>query len=79
MASENFTTTVLTAEEGKYLTQSGEVEITELVIATKTAIGKGGTATDWKEITAEEAAEIKAAQQAAREAEMQKQREDNSI
>ena len=69
MTSENFTTTVLTAEEGKYLTQSGEVEITERVVATKVALGRGSSADDWCEISSAEAAEITAAKQAAREKE----------
>lgn len=56
MKQEQFTTTVLIAEKGKYLTQVAEVDITERVIGEKVALGKNDVPANWREISASEKA-----------------------
>lgn len=63
MKTENFTTIVLTAEEGKFLTQSGDTDILDRIVATTVAIGRSDSPDKWHEITAEEAESIRAAQE----------------
>lgn len=70
MTSENYTSIVLTADEGYYLTQTADVELTDRVVASKVALSKFSTVDDWKEITKEEADQIIAEQNALREAEV---------
>lgn len=67
MKSKKFTTTVLTADEGMFLTNSGEdIDIKERVIARTVALGKYDSASNYKEITAEEAGEYLKQQEQAR-------------
>lgn len=54
MIIKDFNTTVITAEEGKYLTQSFDLDIENRVIATTVALGKNDSVDNWKEITKEE-------------------------
>lgn len=54
MIIKDFNTTVITAEEGKYLTQSFDLDIENHVIATTVALGKNDSVDNWKEITKEE-------------------------
>lgn len=54
MILKEFNTTVITAEEGKYLTQSFDLDIENRVIATTVALGKNDSVDNWKEITKEE-------------------------
>lgn len=70
MVQNEFKTTVITAEEGKYLTQSFEVDIENRVVASTIALGKNDTVENWKEITKEEADTIRKQQ-----AEAQKSKE----
>lgn len=72
MTSENFTSIVLTADEGYCLTQTADVELSDRVVATKVALSKHSTVDDWKEITKEEADQIIAEQNALREATVEK-------
>lgn len=72
MTSEQFTTVILSADEGHYLTQASEqTPIEERVLATTLALGRHDAPTNWVEITGEQA-EVYRAQQA----EAQKARED---
>lgn len=70
MVQNEFKTTVIAAEEGKYLTQSFEVDIENRVVASTIALGKNDTVENWKEITKEEADTIRKQQ-----AEAQKSKE----
>lgn len=70
MVQNEFRTTVIAAEEGKYLTQSFEVDIENRVVASTIALGKNDTVENWKEITKEEADTIREQQ-----AEAQKSKE----
>lgn len=63
MQTTSFTTIVLKPESGNYLTQAADVAIQDRAIATTVALGKNDTQENWKEITAEEAEELKRLQQ----------------
>lgn len=52
MKQETFTTIVLHAEEGKFLTQAADVPIEARVIGTTIALGKNDSPENWKEISA---------------------------
>ena len=67
MTIENNLSTVLIAEGDNYLTQSADVELAERLIATKVALSKFSTPSDWKEITKAEGDAIIAEQNALRE------------
>lgn len=54
MKQEQFTTTILSAEKGKYLTQSHNVDISRRVIAQTVALGKNDSPANWREISATE-------------------------
>lgn len=59
MKQESFTTIMLEAEEGKFLTQAAnKITIPDRIIATKIALDVNDSPENWKEITAEEAEEI---------------------
>lgn len=72
MTSENYTSIVLTADEGYCLTQTADVDIKDRVVASKVALSKHSTVDDWKEITKEKADQIIAQQNALREATVEK-------
>ena len=59
---------VLTPNKGNYFTQAGEVEILERIISEKVYLGKFDSPENWKEITEQEAEDIKAEQQEVLEA-----------
>lgn len=61
---------LMTAEEGYYLTQVADVDLSERIVASKVALSKFSTIDDWKEITKEEGDQIIAEQNAARTAEL---------
>lgn len=66
MKQTNFTTIILEADNNKYLTQTSEnININERIVASKVAIGSKDSADNWKEITEEEANEIKQAKEEA--------------
>lgn len=70
MEQTTFTTTVLRASEGHKLTQVDEsTPLMERAAAKVVCIGKHDSASNWKEISDEEASEIIAAKEAARIAE----------
>lgn len=58
MKIENFTTTVINAEEGNYLTQVADVDIKERLIVKTVALGRYDSADNWKEIPEHEAQRI---------------------
>jgi hypothetical protein len=62
MHTTSYTTRVLTAESGHYLTQSADVPAGERAVTTKVYLAANADAADWREITAEEADAIRAAQ-----------------
>lgn len=68
MKQSEYTTRVLTAEPGHYLTQSADVSDNERVVAENVYLGVNDSADNWREITAEEAETIRAAQRARVEA-----------
>lgn len=59
MKTEEYTTTVLTPEEGHLLTQSGDVDIRERIVATSVALGRNDSAEGWREITEAEGEEYR--------------------
>lgn len=66
MEAKQFTTTILTAAEGKSLTQAdNNLDIRNRIIASCVAIGANDSASNWVEITKAQADEYKAAQEAA--------------
>ena len=73
MKQNEFNTVVLTAEEGKYLTQSFDVEILDRTVADTVALGRYDKAENWEEITKEEADTIREQQAEARKKEMDKE------
>lgn len=55
MKQTSFTTIIIEAEEGKFLTQvSNDIDINERVIGKKIAIGSNDSPDNWCEITADE-------------------------
>lgn len=70
MTTENIQTMVMTAENGYYLTQVADVDLSERIVASKVALSKFSTIDDWKEISKEEGDQIIAEQNAARTAEL---------
>lgn len=73
MIQTEFTTIILKAEEGKYLTQVEDVDVTRRLIASEIALGKHDSAENYREITAAEAEVIRRQMRAAREAEAAQQ------
>ena len=72
MKSESFTTIILEAEQGHYLTQADDsLALRDRVVASRLALGRNDSAGNWREITQEEADEIKRNQEAEAEAEAQ--------
>lgn len=59
MKTEEFKTIILKADEGKFLTQTKDVDITERIVSDTIALGRFSSPDDYKEITAEEAEAIK--------------------
>lgn len=58
MKQQTFTTTILEAEEGMYLTQASEdIDIKERIVGTTVAVGRNDSPDNWKEISAEQAEE----------------------
>lgn len=75
MTSENYSMLTIKASDGYYITdKSDDVDIKQRIIATEIAIGKNDSADNYKEITAEEADELKRLQDEARKQEIERQR-----
>lgn len=62
MKSNSFTTTIIYPENGFLLTQSDNVELKDRIFASEIALGKNDDASNWKEISIEEAEAIRAEQ-----------------
>ena len=72
MITEEFTTTIIRAEEGKFLTQRGtKIDIKDRVVSNVVALGKYDSADNYKEISAAKAEEYRQQQQEAIKAEME--------
>lgn len=69
MTQESFKTTVLRPSANHYLTQAGDVDIEERMIASVVALGRGDSIENYKEIDQAEADEIREAQAEARQQE----------
>ena len=67
METERFTTVILRAEAGKYLTQAKEVGIMARAVTQTVALGRGDSAENWVEISAEQAEAYRRQQAAERE------------
>ncbi len=63
MKFHSFTTILIEAEEGFYLTQTADVELKDRMVASKIALGKFDSPENYKEITKEEGDAIKAEQE----------------
>lgn len=55
---------VIKADNGKFLTQSDDVDIKDRVIATSVALGKNDSMLNWREISATEAENYRKEQEA---------------
>lgn len=64
MVTSSYTTIVLTAAEGCYLTQANCEDIRAAVITERVYLAKSDSPDNWREITAAEADDIKAQQAA---------------
>ena len=62
MEIKTYTTTILTAEEGHFLTQANVENIENAVVSDKVFLASNDSPENWKEITEEEANSIKEAQ-----------------
>lgn len=58
MQQKEFTITILTASQGCMLTQNGEVDIKERIVTHRVALGIHDSVDNWKEISADEGAEL---------------------
>lgn len=52
MKQETFTTIILEADNGKYLTQSADVDPRERIIAKEVALGRNDSPLNWCEVSA---------------------------
>ena len=67
MTSENYSSVIIKAKEGFYITEVDDtIDITKRTIATAIALGTNDSADNYKEITADEANELKRLQDEAR-------------
>lgn len=65
MKTNEYKTTIITAADGKYITNADDIDIKDRLIATSIALGKFDSVDNYKEITKAEADELKAAQEKA--------------
>ena len=66
MTTENYSSVIIKAKEGFYITEVDSIDIQNRTIATAVALGTNDSADNYKEITAEEADELKRLQDEAR-------------
>lgn len=59
MINTNYTVQVLQPSEGFTLTQSGDVDVTSRILSKKVFLAVNDSINNWKEITDEEATEIR--------------------
>lgn len=62
MKQQDYTTTILTADEGMVLTQAGDVPLIERVFGSTVSLGSNDKVSNWCEITETEAHELKSEQ-----------------
>lgn len=75
MTSENYSSVIIKAKEGFYITEKDDsVDIKKRIIATAIALGTNDNADNYKEITAEEADELKRQQDDARKEQIEAHR-----
>ena len=75
MTSENYSSVIIKAKEGFYITEVDDsIDITKRIIATAVALGTNDSADNYKEITAEEADELKRQQDEARKEQIEAHR-----
>lgn len=75
MTSENYSSVIIKAKEGFYLTEKDDsIDILNRTIATAIALGTNDNADNYKEITAEEADELKKLQDDARKEQIEAHR-----
>lgn len=68
MTQTDYTTRVLNAEKGSFLTQAGDVPISDRAVTDTVYLAATDSPANWREITAKEAEEIRVAQREAAEA-----------
>lgn len=73
METSSYTTIVLTAAQGCYLTQANCADIRTAIITDRVYLAKSDSPDNWREITAEEADAIKAEQERLVKEEMEAQ------
>ena len=67
MTTENYSSVIIKAKEGFYITEVDDtIDITKRTIATAIALGTNDSADNYKEITADDADELKRLQDEAR-------------
>lgn len=74
MKTNEYKTTIITAADGKYITNADDnVDIKDKLIATSIALGKFDSVDNYKEITKEEADELKKQQEEAQKKDIETQ------
>lgn len=73
MKTNEYKTTIITAADGKYITNADDIDIKDRLIATSIALGKFDDAANYKEITKEEADELKKQQEVAQKKDIETQ------
>ena len=75
MTSENYSSVIIKAKEGFYITEKDDsIDIKKRIIATAIALGTNDSAANYKEITAEEADKLKKMQDDARKEQIEAHR-----
>lgn len=64
MKQQDYTTTILTADEGMVLTQAADVPLIERVFGSTVSLGRNDNVSNWCEITETEAEALKSEQKA---------------
>lgn len=62
MKQQEYITRVLIPEEGHYITQAGDIDIKQRAFSKEVFLAINDSPSNWKEITADEAEELMAAQ-----------------
>lgn len=68
----------LIAEEGQYITQANDIDIMDRLVLSKVILGKNHSKEEWKDISSEEASDIKNEQQRIIEEEERKRQEEEN-
>lgn len=73
MKTNEYKTTIITAADGKYITNADDIDIKDRLIATSIALGKFDSVDNYKEITKAEADELKKQQEEAQKKDIETQ------